>query len=340
MENEPLAICSKRSFDRKSASVKALILHSLYILKMLGIPLDGLSGRQREKMAMALLAVADVRNVKGWKKAKDANDTYAPTTREIIAFHNTNLEEHISMGSYDDIRRKDLKPLLLSGIVVQSKPDANNSNPTRGYKLSVEYSRIIRNYGQPDWDAQVAAFNSMRPTYAERLAVKRNIPKVVVHSLDGAEFTLRDGEHNALQKQIVEEFLPRFAHGAQLLYIGDSDNKYGIVFEEEKLTELGFSDLKQGILPDVVALLPSKGWIFMIEAYHTSNPITPVRRLELQALMGVAASRAVFVTAFANIASYHACPEELAWETEVWIATDKDHVIHRDGERFLGPYST
>lgn len=39
------------------------------------------------------------------------------------------------------------------------------------------------------------------------------------------------------------------------------------------------------------------------------------------------------------MSSYKNCQEELAWETEVWIATEPDHMIHRDGERFLGPYS-
>jgi adenine-specific DNA-methyltransferase len=29
----------------------------------------------------------------------------------------------------------------------------------------------------------------------------------------------------------------------------------------------------------------------------------------------------------------------ISWETEVWIADNPDHLIHFDGERFLGPYS-
>jgi hypothetical protein len=29
---------------------------------------------------------------------------------------------------------------------------------------------------------------------------------------------------------------------------------------------------------------------------------------------------------------------QISWETEVWVADDPDHLIHFDGERFLGPY--
>ncbi|MDE5070124.1 MAG: BsuBI/PstI family type II restriction endonuclease, partial [Trichodesmium sp. St4_bin8_1] len=29
---------------------------------------------------------------------------------------------------------------------------------------------------------------------------------------------------------------------------------------------------------------------------------------------------------------------DIAWETEVWIADAPDHIIHFNGEKFLGPY--
>ena len=206
--------------------------------------------------------------------------------------------------------------------------------------MNPEYSRIIKNYGQSDWFRQVESFNKSHKSYEERIASQRELPMITVTTADGREFKLKDGEHNAIQKAIVEEFLPRYGYGAELLYFGDSDNKYGVIFEKEKLEELGFADLKQNKLPDVVAYSQEKDWVYLIEAYHTSNPINPLRRYQLTQLVGAAADKAIYVTAFENSASYKSCPEELAWETEVWIATDPDHLIHRDGQRFLGPYPT
>ena len=29
---------------------------------------------------------------------------------------------------------------------------------------------------------------------------------------------------------------------------------------------------------------------------------------------------------------------EIAWETEVWIADNPDHMVHFNGDKFLGPY--
>ncbi len=330
----------KKTFDEKSEPIKQLIRESLQILDCLGIPIDNYTERQKEKMAMALLAVGDVKSSSEWKQIKDSRKKYSVTTREIISFHNAYLEEHISSGSYDDIRRKDLQPMLVCEIVVQSAADANISDPTRGYQISAEYARIIKNYGQSDWFKQVAIFNKSHMSYEERLSSKRNIRKLKVTTPDGREIELKDGEHNGIQKAVIEEFLPRYGYNAQLLYCGDSDNKYGVIFEKEKLAELGFGDLKRGKLPDVIAYSQEKDWVFLIEAYHTSNPITELRKYELVTkVLGSCAKKAIFVTAFETMSSYKNCQEELAWETEVWIATEPDHMIHRDGERFLGPYS-
>ena len=174
-------ISYKRTFDRKSDAVKRLIRESLQILGCLGIPIDEFTQRQREKMAMALLAVGDVKKTSEWKRVKDSRTSYAPTTREIIEFHNAYLEEHISRGSYDDIRRQDLAPMLVCDIIRRSSPDSNLSDPRRGYQINPEYARIIKNYGQPDWFEQVELFNRSHLSYQERLSAQRDLPRISVH---------------------------------------------------------------------------------------------------------------------------------------------------------------
>lgn len=328
-----------KGFSEKTTEVQILIREALHIVQMLGIPTDDLTDRRKEKIAMALLAVGDVKSSKEWAKIKDANKDYAVTTKQMIAFYNQHLEDATAMGSYDYVLRHGLERLLIAGIVVRSKPNANLSDSTRGYKISVEYSKIIRTYGQRDWDKQVAIFNRSHKTYAERIAQKRDIPKITVRTADGQEFQLKDGEHNIIQQQVIQEFLPRFGHGAKILYCGDADNKYQVINEKDAMAQLGIGDISQGKLPDIVAYSETKDWIFLIEAYHSSNPITAERKYQLEQMMGTAASKCVFVTAFNTVSAYESCPEAIAWETEVWIATEPDHMIHRNGHRFMGPYS-
>jgi hypothetical protein len=44
------------------------------------------------------------------------------------------------------------------------------------------------------------------------------------------------------------------------------------------------------------------------------------------------------VTAFETRRSMQSFLSQLAWESEVWIAEDPDHMIHFNGEHFLEPY--
>ena len=53
----------------------------------------------------------------------------------------------------------------------------------------------------------------------------------------GEQFTLVRNPHNKLQKSFLEEWVPVFAPGAQLLYIGDTKKK-NIIMDTEKLSQL------------------------------------------------------------------------------------------------------
>ena len=162
-------------------------------------------------------------------------------------------------------------------------------------------------------------------------------PGLTITLSNGQVLRLAPGPHNDLQRQVVEEFLPRFAPDSQVLYIGDSSKKI-LHRDDQRLTALGFFELEHGRLPDIVAFDPTRKWILLIEAVHSSNPMAPLRHLELERLTAECCHPRVYVSAFATKASFRNWISEIAWETEVWIARDADHLIHFNGERFLGPY--
>ena len=106
-----------------------------------------------------------------------------------------------------------------------------------------------------------------------------------------------------------------------------------------RLRELNVPDFIKGQkLVDIIAYSPSKKWLFLIEAVHSSNPLTPVRHQVLrQAMKDVKAGR-VYVTAFQGKRDFRKEAADISWETEVWIADDPDHLIHFNGDRFMGPH--
>ena len=126
------------------------------------------------------------------------------------------------------------------------------------------------------------------------------------------------GEHNVIQKAIIEEFFPRFGQGAEIFYVGDTADKY-LYLEEQKLKDLHCFEISHDKLPDVIAFSKGKNWLFIIEAVDSANPIDPMRKRTLEALTEKCTAEVIFVTAFLNRASFKKFSSEIAWETEVWI---------------------
>ncbi len=91
-------------------------------------------------------------------------------------------------------------------------------------------------------------------------------------------------------------------------------------------------------LPDIIAYNAAKNWLYLIEAVHSSGSISEVRMLELKRLAAGCTADIVYVTAFLTKAEFRKWAAEIAWETEVWIAENPDHLIHFNGDKFLGPY--
>lgn len=139
-----------------------------------------------------------------------------------------------------------------------------------------------------------------------------------------------------LIQQTVSEFLPRFGHGAEVLHMQQGRKKpsSGTL---EVLNEHGISCVGPR-LPDIIAYSPKKNWLFLIEAVHTSGPISETRLIQLQRMVAGCKVDVVYVTAFLNRVKFRQYVADIAWETEVWIADNPDHMVHFNGDKFMGPY--
>ncbi len=313
-----------------------LIEQTIAVLDALGIPVESKTSRALEKMAMAFLAVAGVKNT--WKEAQGISEGRILKTREIIAFINANFEESISSGSYDDIRRKDLKLPVLAGLITKAaaNPNAATNDPTRGYALTPELTLLLHQFDTDRWAAQLDRFTKLNTNLRDALNRTRAFEKVAVTLPDGVQLLFSPGQHNLLQKYVVEEFLPRFGRGCQVLYVGDTADKF-LFMDRAALDSLRFFDLLHDELPDIIAYDPSNNWLFLIEAVHSSGTISEVRMLELKRLTQVCTAEIIFVTAFLTKFDFRKWATDIAWETEVWIADNPDHLIHFNGDKFLGP---
>ena len=154
----------------------------------------------------------------------------------------------------------------------------------------------------------------------------------------GKAVTLSPGGQNPLIKSIVEELCPRFAPGATVVYIGDAENKF-LHLDATYLNGLGIVITHAAKMPDVIEHDTKRKWLLLVEAVVSAGAVDAKRRMELKSLFRGCTVGLVFITAFEDRAAFGRFQQQISWETEVWIATEPDHIIHFNGERFLGPYA-
>ncbi len=315
--------------------VKRLVMTLLDILDAVGIPMDQ-TERRLERMAKACLAVGQIKT--DLREAVSASEGSFYRTRDIIVFENEHYGEHISPGSYDNIRRHDLKLLVEAGIVINSSSTEQQAtnNPSRGYALSEAFVKLLSFYRTDEWGTALHGFVAEIKALKEELARKRELQKVPVFLPNGKHLELSYGEHNELQRAIIEKFLPLFGFGAEVLYVGDTNNKF-LHIEEDKLKELHFFALEHEELPDVIAYSKEKKLLYLIEAYHSTGEWNEVRVRKIKRKLQEANCTVdvVFFTAFANRNVFRQKAKDIAWETEVWLADSPEHLVHFNGYKFL-----
>lgn len=308
-------------------------------LEALGLPKQ----QYNKRSAWVLLALANIRPSDNWSNAQ------APLlpTVDIMQF----IREHYGQGykpnSRETIRRQTLHQFEQARIV-----DRNRDNPARAtnsknnnYSLNEPILEILKEYPNGDWQQTIEIYKEELESLQELYQSKLDKEKIPVKLPNGQEITLSPGEHNQLHADIVHEFCPRFiGEGGVVLYIGDtasSRNEGGklMVLETEQLKAIGVPPMSHDKLPDVVVFDEKRGWLFLIEAVTSHGPVSPKRWNELEkALEGCRVGR-VYVTAFPDTAEFRRNAADIAWETEVWIAGQPDHMIHFNGDRFLGPHT-
>ena len=194
---------------------------------------------------------------------------------------------------------------------------------------------MIQAYNTEAYVERLSAYLKARETLVEKYTSKKQMEMMPV-KINQEELNFSPGKHNELQKAIIENFAPRFAPNAECLYVGDTIKK-DLIKNVEKLSNLGFEITLHDKMPDVVLYCEDKNWIYFIEAVTSVGPMSPQRIIEIEEMTkGVKAGK-IYITAFPDFSTYKKFSEELAWETEVWLSELPDHMIHLNGDKFMGP---
>ncbi len=305
------------------------------LLTDLGIPKQ----YNNDLMRYAFLALLDLADSSSWSEA---------TNEKLLRLHDIfgYIKEVFGVtyaeNSRETLRKRVVKVFEQAHIVIRNvdKPTRPTNSGKTNYSISPEALEVIESYGSAKYSQKLESFRNNFTALSEQYAKRRDLHKIPL-TVNGKVFTLSPGSHNRLQVDIINEFAPRYAPGATLLYLGDTADKY-IYVDTKTLESIGIpiSEDDKLQLPDVVLYDPPKNWLYFIEAVTTHGPVDQKRIIDLEVMFKDCPAYKIYVTAFPNRSTFRSYVAEIAWETEVWIASDPDHMIHFNGDKFLGPYNS
>lgn len=285
---------------------------AIAILQAMGLP----KAQQNERSALILLALLDMREDAHWSKSRKR----AIRIHDILSFIQEYYGKRYAENTRETIRRQTLHQFEQAGVVVRNPDDPvrPTNSPNTVYALADDAIAVIQNYDTPN--------------------CKRKAKYVIPVDLpDGTHVDFSPGKHNKLQASIIKEFRARFCPEADVLYVGDTAKKL-LYVNENLLKELKIPITKHDKLPDVVLYDPQKKHLFLIEAVTAHGPLSPKRQIELEEVLEYCKVKRIYISAFPDFREFKRHIDNIAWETEVWIENNPDHVIHFDGTKFFAVY--
>lgn len=312
-------------------SKKSRVNEAKRVLAALGLP----SAQQNERSALCLLALLDLRPDADWSAATDPLIGITP----IMDWIRQHYKKDYAPNTRETVRRQTMHQFVQAGIALYNpdQPDRAVNSPRAAYQIAPDALALLRGFGDREWMRSAAEFVERQGALSEQYARPREQNLVPVTIAPGQEVQLSPGEHSQLIRAVIEEFAPRFAPGSALVYAGDTGEKWGY-FDRKRLESLGVDLDSHGKMPDVVLHYTARNWLLLVEAVTSHGPIDGKRHIELARVFADSTAGLVYVTAFPTRALMSRYLGEIAWETEVWVADAPAHLIHFNGERFLGPY--
>jgi hypothetical protein len=301
------------------------------ILTAFGLPAE----QRNERAALTLLALLDLPPRKPWAVVSDPLRGVTPIM-EFVAQH---YGKEWAPNTRETVRRFTLHQFEQAGLIVANPdlPTRPTNSPKYCYQIEPRALSVIRNFGTAEWDNALRGYLADARTLAQRYAQARHMQQIPLVLEPGVTISLSPGGQNVLIEKIISDFCGRFTPAGKPVYVGDTHKKWAY-FDAHYMRGLGVTVEEHGKMPDIVVHFTSKNWLVLIEAVTSHGPISPKRLTELKALFSGCKVGLVFVTAFLNRRALLKHLAEIAWETEVWVAESPDHMIHFNGERFLGPY--
>ena len=243
----------------------------------------------------------------------DLGIVYAENTRETIRKHN-------------------LKYLVNEGFVIQNadKPDRPTNSGHNNYILSQSFKSVLNAYL-----TNSESFDILKKDFEDNayIELNRELAKYQNHQIDvkipfsTQVLTLSPGDHNYIQKHIVEVLFNSNDSVTSLIYLGDTKQKD--LYFDNKLGEMIKLEIdSHDKLPDVIGYDKSNNTVRIFEAVASSGPINELRKKEIQDLFSECPYNIEYSTVFLDKKVYSKFANQIASDSIVYIINTKQCISY------------
>ncbi|MBP5202923.1 restriction endonuclease [bacterium] len=311
--------------------IRRKINEAIDILSEFGMP----SAQQNERTAYCLLALLNITPDKNWKNAENPLVGITP----MITFAKDYYKKEYAPNTRETFRRFSTHQMVQAGIVLYNpdKPDRPVNSPNAVYQISPAALKVIKAYKTKNFKTLLADFIKHQSTLSAQYAKERKLNMVSVKIKGNQHIQISPGKHSELIRDIIEQMAPCFLPDSTLVYVGDTGEKWGY-FDRELANKLLFNVQEHGKMPDVILYVENKKWLVLVESVTSHGPVDSKRHIELENLFSDVPADKVYISAFPDKKTFMHYAQDIAWETEAWIADNSTHMIHFNGNKFIGPY--
>ncbi len=218
---------------------------ALSILRALEFPREQIN----ERSALTLLSLLDMTPDKKWSEAGSPLMGITP----MMDFFRDHYGKQYKPNTRETVRCQTIHQFVDACLAV-ANPDEKDrpiNSPQYVYQMDASTLELIRQHGSPSWEKSLKKYMEVREPLKKKYAMEREIEMITVTTPQGEEINLSAGGQNELIELIIREFVPRFAPGGYVIYVGDASGEKYALYDKEYLEKLGVKLDKHGKFPDI-----------------------------------------------------------------------------------------
>lgn len=294
------------------------------ILEKINFPKRNIS----EQTAICILALIDKTDRQGLlPEHRTLSD--GARIHDILNYARNVIGKKVAENTREAYRKTSLAPMMSFDMIVRHQ--LSPRDPNTYYRLHPDFFRLFSEKNIKERNRIINQLLSQLTRLKKRTSKKSLKSKDVVVQINSERsFSPSPGEHNLLEKSVVEIFGHAFLHDPQVVYLGDAKPKRSYQ-NRTLMRKLNLPIDTSTHLPDVIIFSEPENHLIIVEVVTSSGSVNSMRLEQLQKFTKgprKLGHKISYVSAFPSRAVFRRFVEDIAWGSSVWIENEANNIVH------------